>query len=141
MRFASITVLTSFAGMILCSACTSVDRSVQRPLSVSVAITPIDARSISNAQAAQVHEALRPELQRAGYTFADNSMTADLVLLVSFTPTVGGNGGRVKITGLSPTAEFRRATDNGDTPEAKEMRRRQRELEQWVERQSRNSDL
>jgi hypothetical protein len=137
-RSTGIFVLTLLAGLILCPACSTASRSEPRPLSVAVAITPVGA-TLSAEQIARVHGALKPELQRVGYTFAESSAAADLVLLVTFSPIAGGTGGRLKIIGLEPTAEFRRATDGADTPEAKEMRRRQREIEQWVERQSSSS--
>jgi len=105
-----------------------------------MAVTPIGARSLSHEQVACVHEALIPEIRRAGYSVAKNRADADFMVLVNFTPVAGGSGGRVKITGLEPTAPFLRATEQGDTPEARELRRRQREIEQWMERQSRNSD-
>ena len=137
MRFSAIAVYVIFVGLVLLSGCTNARTRNPRSLSVSVAITPIGASSLSTEQVARIHEAVKPELLRAGYTFAQTSSSADLVLLVSFTPVAGGSGGRVKVTGLEPTAQFRRATAGGDTPEANEMRRRQREFEQWLERQNR----
>ncbi len=133
--------LCILAGMALgFSACVNADRATQRPVAVAVAISPIGTRTLSADQVAQVHEALKPEILRAGYSLAPSRAAADLVLIVSYTPVDGGSGGRVKIMTLEPTARFLQATDGGDTPEAKEMRRRQRELEQWIERQSRSSD-
>ena len=123
-----------------CSGGAARSRHAARPVSVAVAVTPIGVTSISTEQTKRVHAALIPELQRAGYSLAQTSAAADLVLLVSFTPTPEGEGGRVKIMGLEPSAQFRRSTDNGDTPEAKEMRRRQRELQQWIDRQLTHPD-
>jgi hypothetical protein len=120
--------------------CATTERTNPRALAVTIAVTPVGARTVSAEQVAQIHQALKPELQRAGYVLADHSAMADLVLTVSFTPMPGGTGGRVKITGLEPTAQFRRETDGGDTEEAKELRRRLREIQRWAEGQSRNSD-
>ncbi len=140
MKIASTFAFLLLAVMAQCCGCASNGRPNPRPLSVSVSITPIGASSLSTEQVVRVHEAIKPQLLQSGYTFAVSSSAADLVLLVSFTPIPGGNGGHVRITGIEPTAQFRRETDGGDTPEAKEMRRRQRELEQWIERQGRSSD-
>jgi hypothetical protein len=131
--------LLFLAGVMLCfGGCATAERASLRPLAVAVAITPIGTSSLSAEQVTRVHAALGPEIQRAGYTLAQSSAAADLVLIVNFTPTPGGGGGRVKITGLEPTAQFRQATAGGDTPEAKEMRLRQREIELWIERQHRS---
>ena len=138
MHSVSSFVLVLLAAAVLCSGCATRERQNARTLSVTVAITPLGARTLSSDQVIRIHDALKPELLRAGYSFAGNSSTADLVLLVSFTPIPDGNGGRVKIIGIEPTAQFRRETDGGDTPEAKEMRRRQREFELWAERQKSN---
>ena len=128
------------AALVACSGVAVGSRHALRPVSVAVAVTPVGVESISSAQTKLVHAALVPELQRAGYSLAQSGVSADLVLLVSFTPTPGGPGGRVQIMGLQPSAQFRRSTDNGDTPEAKEMRRRQQELQHWIDRQSSHSD-
>ncbi len=107
-----------------------------RPLAVIVAVRPVNAKPLSTEQVARIHQALDPELLRAGYVLADLTASADLVVTVSFTPTPAGSGGQVKITGIEPTAQFRRATDDGDTPEAKELRRRLSEIERWANRQA-----
>src|SRR5687768_7577698 len=100
--FPSQIALLFLAGVLCCGGCATTERGSPRPLAVAVAITPIGARSVSAEQVARVHEALKPEIHRAGYTLAPGSAAADLVLVVSFTPTPGGSGGRVKITGLEP---------------------------------------
>ena len=43
------------------------------------------------------------------------------------------------ILNFEATRQFRVATDEGNTPEAKEWRRRQREIEQWIELQNRGN--
>lgn len=102
---------------------------------VTVAISTSDGVPPTHEQLAKVLGALTPELQRAGFDLAPNQRAAHFVVSVRFTRTPEGEGGRVTVTGLEPTVEFRAALDAAETPEAKEWRRRQREYETWVERQ------
>lgn len=132
-RLCAALVLLAFAGCVH-------TKSPPRPLRVAIAITPVGVASLSTAQTAHIHAALKPQVEQRGFVFAEISAAADLVLLVKFTPTPGSAGGHVQIMGIQPTTQFRRETNSGDTPEAQEMRRRQRELEQWVERQGRLGD-
>jgi hypothetical protein len=86
---------------------------------------------------AHIRAGLQPSLVRAGFVLAEDASIADYVLTVAFIPAITGQGGQVSIASFEPTRRFREAIDAGDTPEAKEWRRRQREIEEWVERQSR----
>jgi glutathione S-transferase len=118
--------------------CTTPQAARARPLSVAIAITPVGTGTVSAAQAAEIQRALRPELEGAGYVLADRPTAADLVLTVSFVPAPGGPGGRIRLTGLEPTDQFRRATEGSDTLEAKEFRRLERELQSIVEARGKN---
>jgi hypothetical protein len=139
MRFLSILTFAVLGSLTIgIGGCATAQQST-RHLSVAVAI--IGTQTISAQQVVQIHQALRPELESAGYTLADSNATADLVLTVSFIPIPGGPGGRIKLTSLEPTAQFRRATEGAsDTSEAKEWRRLERDLQAIVEAQGRNPD-
>jgi hypothetical protein len=73
-----------------------------------------------------------------GFRLAEARNAADFVVTVSFTPIPGGSGGRVTVTGIEPSAEFRRMMGTGETEEEREYRRRLREYEQWAQRQNRD---
>lgn len=141
MRFVSTLVLSLIVGLTLVlGGCAHAAKSAPRPLSVAVAVTPLGAGTVSAGQVAQIHQALRPEFERTGYIFANSRKNADLVLTVSFIPNPGGQGGRISFTSLEPTEQFREATDGGETPEAKEFRRRAQDLQAIVEAKGRNPD-
>ena len=139
MRFRSILTLALASVTLGTGGCNSASQPKPRP-SVAVAIAAVGAETVSAGQVARIHQTLRPEIEGAGFVFADRNATADLVLTVSFTPIPGSPGGRIKLTSLEPTAEFRRATEGGESVEAKQFRRLERELQSIVEAQSRNPD-
>lgn len=121
------------------SGCGTAPRA--RSLSVLIAITPMGAESVSPAQVAQIHHVLKPSVEAAGYTLAENDAAADLVLTVSFIPIPGMAGGRIKLISLEPSPEFRRATATaGESAESKQMRRLERELQSAAEALGRNLD-
>ena len=62
-------------------------------------------------------------------TLARKGDVADFVMTVSFTPATASSGPRVRVVGVEPTERFRSATDGENTAEAKEWRKRLRELE------------
>jgi hypothetical protein len=98
---------------------------------VAIAIGPVGNRPPSAAEVSETLQALQPALLRAGASLADRKEAADFVMTVSFIPATGESGSRIKVVGIEPTARFQAATDRGDTPEAKEWRRRVREIEGW----------
>ena len=135
-------LVVAIAGTLLnFSACKTAPPPKQRPISVAVAVTPVGADAVSAAQVLQIHRALRPEIESAGYVLADPNAPADLVLTVSFTSVPGGASGRIKLISLEPAGEFRRATEGAETDEAKRFRRLERELQSIVEAQGRNPEF
>ncbi len=125
------TALFSFG----CSATSK--RSINSPV-VAVAVSTQGGAPPTAAEVARIHQALQPELTRAGFSLAADREAAAFIVSVTFTRPSGIDGERVKITGFEPRKQFHDATNGGDTPEAREVRRRQREYEQWVERQARS---
>ena len=126
-------------GLLMATGCATVrEESPTVAIAVRLAgdVVPPSADHIRHIRAG-----LQPSLQRAGFALAEDATVADYVLTVTFRPAVDGQGGHVSIASFEPTRQFREATDAGDTPEAKEWRRRQREIEQWMERQGRGQDL
>lgn len=117
---------------------TPAPRSAAMMPAVAIAVSSVDGSAPSAEQLTNIHQALQPEFQRVGFRFAENRNTADLVVMVRFTPTPGGSGGRVAIVGIEPGVEFRRAMGNGETEEEREHRRRLREYEQWARQQIRD---
>lgn len=134
-RAAVLLVLVLAVAVTSCST-TTAPRGGVMP-AVAIAVTSTDGSAPSAGQLTQIHQALQPEFQRVGFRFAESRNTADLIVIVRFTPTPGGSGGRVAILGIEPGAEFRRAMGNGETEEEREHRRRLREYEQWAQRQNR----
>lgn len=110
----------------------------KRPPSVAIAIVPVGIEAVSSAQAAQVQQALQREIHSAGYTLAESAAAADFVLTVAYIQTTAG--GRIKIASLEPSVHFRDDMAGNDTPEVKEFRRLQRDLQQAVERQGLHPD-
>lgn len=112
----------------------------QRLTAVAIAVRPVGNRPPSTEEIRRIHDSLQPALIRMGASVAQSREGADLVMTVDFIPATGDSGPRVKVIGVEPTARFREATDGGDTPEANDWRRRQREMEAWAERQGRGLD-
>jgi hypothetical protein len=96
---------------------------------VAIAIRPNGGRPPSTEEIQQVLQAFKPALSQKGASVAERRDLADFVLTVSYTPATISAGSRVTVIGIEPTPRFRDATDGGDTPEAKEWRRRVREIE------------
>ena len=139
MRLVSIfTAAVVAASMLVLSGCGTTRKP--RPLSVAVAITTTGAEKVSTAQMAQIYQALRPEIEGAGYIFAERNATADLVLTVRLAPNAGAAGGHIKLTSLEPTDEFRRAMEGSESAESKQWRRLERELQATAEALGRNLD-
>lgn len=122
----------------ICTSCGTTVRSPQNSRSVAVAVNSIGGRPPSTEQVSWIHQAIQPELARAGFEFAGKMATADFIVTVSFTPNVDASGGRVVITSIEPSAHFRAAGGGGEAAEVKELRRRLREMQEWGERDSRN---
>lgn len=125
-------------------ACSTRNFSVSPPLKApfaAVAIRTTGGRAPTSDQVNRILQALTPELTRSGFVLASDRSVADVVVLVSFTPAPEGSGGRLVVTGMEPSARFKESTAGGDSEEAKEIRRRQREYERWTERQMQGSDL
>ena len=128
-----------FIGATVVSGCATAKKP--RVYSVSVAVTTIDGRAPSQEQAGHILAALRPEIERAGFQVARTSYEADFVVSVKFTRDAEGNGGRVAISGMEPSAQFRGAPGMGESEELKEIRRRLREMDAWAARQMTRTDL
>ena len=133
--FSLITGLLSLAATCVGAGCTS--PAPPRLPAVAIAITPVGNRPPSAEEIHRVHQALTPALLQMGALVAERRDVADFVITVSFTPATASAGSRVTVIGVEPTARFREATDGGDTPEAKEWRRRMREIEGWAGSQGR----
>ena len=130
--------------LLLAAACLSegCTHPVQQRLpAVAVAIRPVDDRPPSTVETQLVLQALKPALLQAGASIAERGDPADFVMTVSFIPATESSASRVKVIGIEPTPRFRDATDGADSPEAKDWRRRLRDIEQWVEREGRRSDI
>jgi hypothetical protein len=111
---------------------TPAPRSVAMP-AVAVAVTSADGSRPSTEQLTRIYQAMQPELLKVGLRLAEGRNAADFVVTVSFTPTPGGSGGRIAVTGIEPSAEFRRKIGNGESEEARELRRRVREMEMLMQ--------
>ena len=127
--------LLSWAALLALVGCAT-SRQASRQPAVAIAVGLIAGGPPSAGDLARIHRALQPEFARIGLAMAGTRAEADFVATVSFDPTAGPDG-RIVVNGIEPTAKFRAATDDGDTPEAREWRRRQREIELWMERQNR----
>jgi hypothetical protein len=98
---------------------------------VAIAIGPVGNRPPSPAEVSETLQALQPALLRVGASVADQKEAADFVLTVNFIPATSESGSQIRVVGIERTARFQEATDRGDTPEAKEWRRRVQEIERW----------
>jgi hypothetical protein len=128
MKRASIilAVLQLLAAPFVGTSCTS--PAQPRVPAVAIAIRPVGDSPPSTEEIQQVLQALKPALLQKGASVAERRDAADFVMTVSFTPATASAGSRVTVIGVEPTARFREATDGEDTPEAKEWRRRLREV-------------
>jgi hypothetical protein len=117
-----LVVLLSVAAAFPGAGCSS-PAQPRQPL-VAIAIRPVDNRPPSTDETRLTYEALQPALRRAGASVAARGETADFVMTVSFIPAVGSSGPRVKVMSVEPTARFREGSQEGETPEMKEWRRR-----------------
>jgi hypothetical protein len=120
------------------SGCTTAKKA--RVHSVSIAVTTIDGNAPSQEQAAQILASLMPEIERAGFQVAKNAHEADFVVSVKFTKDAEGKGGRVSISGMEPSGQFRGGPGMGESDELKEIRRRIREMDAWAARQVMRTD-
>jgi hypothetical protein len=109
----------------------------QRLPAVAIAIRPVGDRPPSTEEIQLVFQALKPALLQKGASVAERRDLADFVMTVSFIPATDASPSRVKVIAIEPTARLRDATGGDDTPEAKEWRRRVREIEVWAQSQSR----
>jgi hypothetical protein len=122
-------VLLSLGAAFVGASCTS--PAEQRVPAVAIAIRPVGDRPPSAEEVQLVLQALKPALLQKGASVAERRDLADFIMTVGFVPATSSSGSRVRVISIEPTARFREATDGGDTPEAKEMRRRVRDLEGW----------
>ena len=129
------TVLLALATACLGPGCIS--HAQPRLPAVAIAIRPVGDSPPSAEDINLVLQALKPALLQKGASVAERRELADFVMTVSFTPATASAGSRVTVISIEPTARFRDATDGGDTPEAKEWRRRVREIEGWAASQGR----
>jgi len=127
--------LFSWAALLALVGCATTHQP-PKPPTVAIAVGPVAGAAPTAEHLTRIHQALQPEFARIGLAMAGTRAEADFVATVSFDPTAGPNG-RIVVNGIEPTAKFRTATDDGDTPEAREWRRRQHEIELWMERQHR----
>lgn len=130
------TVLLPLAAIGAGAGCTS-PTSPRLP-TAAIAIRPVENRPPSAEEAQVVLQTLRPMLLQKGAALAERSDSADFVVTVNFTPANAGSGPRVTVIGIEPTNRFRDATSGDDTPEAREWRRRLREIEGWARNQARD---
>jgi hypothetical protein len=132
-----------FVGLLLLVGCAVPARQASNPVAVALAIRILGGGTPTPQQLTNVHRAMEPQLARAGYRFAPNVNSADAIVSVNFTPDPADpNGGRVTVMGVEFSAEMRRALASGadQSDEARDMRRRLREIEQWTERQAKGVD-
>jgi hypothetical protein len=120
------------------TACSTIRERRNPP--VAIAVRLVGDAIPSAHQVNHIRQVLQSELLRKGFTLAEDPGVAEYVLTVSFIPAPDGEGGRVSIASFEPARRFRDATDAGDTPEAKEWRRRLREIEGWAQLQGSGRD-
>ena len=107
---------------------------------VAIAIRPVGDRPPTADETRQVLQALQPALLRVGAAIAPSRADADFLMTVTFTPATASSGSRVLVNGIEPATRYKNATDAGDTPEAREWRRRLREIEGWAQSQNSGRD-
>jgi hypothetical protein len=98
-------------------------------------------RTLSPQEISVIHEALQGYITDAGYRFARNADVADFLVTVRFTPNaLDPKGGHVAVTGVEPNPLKRRGGQGVEgSPEGQEMQRKMRDLERWIDAQSKSS--
>lgn len=122
------------------SGCTSKPAaSPPPPATVAVAIRTAGNIVPTAQQLAGIQHTVQGHLSRAGYQFAPDPRVADFLLTVTFTPdAVDPRSGHLTFNGLEPVRPSHRGVPvTYEDPTVVEMRRRLREIDAWVEAQSR----
>lgn len=120
---------------LLCGACSTSPATGAKPPAVAIAVRTIGGTP-SPQQFANIHQALQAHVARAGFRFAEHAAAADFVVTASFTPDpVNPNGGHVSIVSVEPARQIAQGVE--ESSESRELRQRLREIERWIDSQSR----
>lgn len=110
------------------------------PPSVAILVRAASGQPPTDAQSIVIQQTMSARLAQEGYRLATDPAASDYLLTISFTPAAPpSNGGRIQLVGLEKTASTRAfGGASAEAQEAAAMRRKLRDIDQWVEAQSRN---
>ena len=139
-RHATLAVAGLLAAAFLCGLSGCSTTTAPRPGAPTIALS-IRTKGDRPPTAEQLDRAYRSAheyLLAAGYRFAEVPAMAQFLVTADFFPSpVDPAGGHVRIVAVEPSHAVRKTLTSDDaTEEAREMRQRLRDIENWIEQQA-----